>query len=210
MVMTNTDFGTLQLTNKETSSKKWESSSFMDLYESLNCHDHAYDSNKPLFSADMWAVLKRKHASQAGMDLSLLQTDENQDVNYYAGYSEGKGRGIYAARDFLEGELVHDGSVGTAFWNDGMQWKKFVMSLPPPMPCDAMEWTWIQQVEDKGWLLCLTMGNASLMNHDDNFNTAPSHKRSLQLYAVRDIKMGEELTCDYGYFDTNWDLFGLA
>jgi hypothetical protein len=24
-----------------------------------------------------------------------------------------------------------------------------------------------------------------------------------------DIKIGEELTCDYDYFDTDWDLFGL-
>ena len=26
---------------------------------------------------------------------------------------------------------------------------------------------------------------------------------------ISDINMGEELTCDYDYFDTNWALFGL-
>jgi hypothetical protein len=157
----------------------------MDRYDFLNCRDHAHDENKPIYTADMWAHLNRKYALQTGIDLSLLPTDQKQDANFYTGYSEGKGRGIFAARDFLEGELVHDGSVGTAFWNDGMLWKEYVVSLPPPMSCDVMEWTWIQQVGDKGWFLCLSTNGASLMNHDEDFNTAPSHNRSIQIYAVR-------------------------
>jgi hypothetical protein len=180
MVMVSMEVGPSELTHKE----GWESYSFMDVYDLLDCRDHAHDTKKPLYSPDMWAILKGKYASQLGIDLSLFPSHEERGINYYADYAEGKGRGIFAARDFLEGELVQDGSLGTAFWNNGMLWKEYVMSLPPPMPCDVMEWTWIQQVGDKGWFLCLDFG-ASLMNHDDDFNTAPSDKRSLQFYAVR-------------------------
>ncbi|KAL7520305.1 hypothetical protein ACHAWX_005034 [Stephanocyclus meneghinianus] len=203
--------GAPETNNEETftSDLEWEKNSFADMYDYLDCWAHARNMHKPLYRPEMWALMKEIFASQAGIDLSLFGIDDKHGLNYYSDYSEGKGRGTFAARDFLKGELVHDGSLSTIFWNDGLAWKEYIMSLPHPMACDVMEWTWIQQVRDEGWLLCINLNDAAFMNHEDNFNIFPSNTTSLEFYAVRDIKKGEELTYDYYIFDTDWNIFGL-
>ncbi|KAL3794405.1 hypothetical protein HJC23_012942 [Cyclotella cryptica] len=191
------------------SDREWEKYSFADMYDYLDCWAHAANMHKPLYRPEMWALIKGTFASQAGIDSSLLVIDDTNRLDYYSGYAEGKGRGTFAARDFSKGELVHDGSRSTIFWNDGLAWKEYIMSLPHPMTCDVLEWTWIQQVRDEGWLLCLNTNDAAFFNHEDDFNIAPLNATSLEFYAVRDIKKGEELTYDYFIFDTDWNLFGL-
>lgn len=71
------------------------------------------------------------------------------------------------------------------FWNDGMRWKEFIVSLPPSMSCDVLEWTWIQQIGDESWHLCLNLNDAAFMNHGESFNIAPLDTASLEFYAVR-------------------------
>ena len=167
------------------SDPEWEKYSFADMYDYLECWAHAGNMHKPLYRPEMWALMKELFASQSGIDLSLVGIDDKHGLGYYSNYAEGKGRGTFAARDFLKGELVHDGSLSTIFWNDGLSWKEYIMSLPHPMACDVMEWTWIQQVRNEGWLLCLNLNEAAFMNHEDNFNIAPSNTTSLEFYAVR-------------------------
>lgn len=71
------------------------------------------------------------------------------------------------------------------FWNDGMRRKEFIVSLPPSMSCDVLEWTWIQQIGDESWHLCLNLNDAAFMNHGESFNIAPLDTASLEFYAVR-------------------------
>lgn len=92
---------------------------------------------------------------------------------------------MFAARNFSKGELVHDGSLNTVFWNDGLRWKEFIVSLPPAMSCDVLEWSWIQKGGDEGWQICLNLNDSAFMNHGKAFNIATIDNTSLEFYTVR-------------------------
>lgn len=164
---------------------EWESYTFLQMHEHFNCSEYVFNTNKPLYTAKMWKQLKDLYTTQLERDLTSFRPDQTHVSNYYSDYADVKGRGTFASRNFSKGELVHDGSISTVFWNDGILWKEYVMALPPPMACDVLEWTWIQEVEDYDWLLCLNLNDAAFMNHDDNFNIAPISSTSLEFYAVR-------------------------
>ena len=165
---------------------EWESYTFLDMHDHFDCREYAINASKPLYTIDMWKRLWENLAfvNQAE-DMPSFTLDETHLENYYSGYTETKGRGTYAMRNFTKGELVHDGTVSTLFWNDGLLWKEYVMSLPDHMACDVLEWTWIQEVKGYGHLLCLNMNDAAFLNHDDDFNIAPKDNTSLEFYAVK-------------------------
>jgi hypothetical protein len=149
----------------------WREYSFVEIHGHLDCSEHVYRDNKPLYTPAMWARLRDAFAHQSGIDMGSSKLEETHTANYHSGYAEEyKGRGTFAARSFSKGELVHDGKISTVFWNDGLAWKEYVMSLPRRMACDVLEWTWIQEVQGYGWLLSLNLNDAAFMNHDENFN----------------------------------------
>jgi hypothetical protein len=160
-----------------------ESFGFDNLWSHLECKKHARDANKPLFTPEMWARMRNTYSKLAGFDMGPY----NPNPNYYSDFAEdGKGRGAFASIDFKKGELVHDGALSTVFWEDGLDWKRYAMSLPRSMACDVLEWTWIQEVYDEGWLLCMNLNEAAFMNDGgEDSNVAPKDEKSLKLYAVR-------------------------
>ena len=168
-----------------TAESEWESYTFLDMYNHFDCHDHAKNASKPLYTMDMWKRLMENLALVDQAEGVSFKLDETHLDKYYSGYTKSKGRGTYAMRNFTKGELVHDGTVSTLFWNDGLLWKEYVMSLPDYMACDVLEWTWIQDVKGHGNLLCLNLNDAALLNHDDDFNIAPKDNTLLEFYAVR-------------------------
>jgi hypothetical protein len=68
-----------------------------------------------------------------------------------------------------------DGSANATFWNDGLTWNKYILSLPSYMACDLMEATWIQKVGDFGHRICADLNGVAFMNHDWQSNLAPKH-----------------------------------
>lgn len=163
---------------------QWEKYSFVQIYAHFDCWTHARNQHKPLYTPKMWALIWKVFAAQAGIDVSVLRIHDNGS-NYYSDYSEGKGWGVFAARNFSKGELVHDGSLNTVFWNDGLRWKEFIVSLPPAMSCDVLEWSWIQKGGDEGWQICLNLNDSAFMNHGKAFNIATIDNTSLEFYTVR-------------------------
>ena len=165
---------------------EWESYSFLQMHEFFDCSYHVYNTTKPLYTQNMWKRMRDLFEIQSEVGTTLPKLDETHMDNYYSGYSdEPKGRGTFAKRNFSKGELVHNGAISTVFWVDGLAWKEFVVNLPPPMACDVLEWTWIQEVQDYGPLLCLNLNDAAFMNHDSEFNIAPKNSKTLDFYAVR-------------------------
>lgn len=181
-----TDENTTDRASTENKTAEWESFSFLDMHEYFDCTEHVYSTNKPLYTPAMWKQLRDLFEEQSEIDMSSSNIDLTHIQNYYSGYSdESKGRGTFAARNFTKGELVHDGAISTVFWANGDGWKEYVMALPRSMACDVLEWTWIQEIEDYGPLLCLNLNDAAFLNHDDDFNIAPKSSTSLEFYAVR-------------------------
>ena len=169
---------------------EWESYTFFQLYDHFKCLDHVNNPTKPLYTSYMWRTLEDLFAKQSGIDLNSSRLHKTHVSKYYSSYAHGKGRGAFAFRNFSKGELVHDGSVSTVFWNDGLSWKRYIMALPSTMLCDVLEWTWIQEVEDYGWLLYIDLNDAAFMNHYDDYNIAPKNNTSLKFYAIRGKKLG--------------------
>lgn len=191
--------------------QEWESFSFRELYKHFDCSSHARDQTKRLYSPMKWNTLNDKYRELFGKATPSL---EAYVPPYYANYSNGKGRGVFASRDIKVGERVHDGMKRTVFFDDGMSFKRFVVSLSTrEMSCDVMEWVWTQQVgEARKFRMCVNLNDSAFMNNGgkDGSNIAPKpNEFSLDFYATRNIKTGEELLYDYGQYDTDWGFFGL-
>ena len=139
---------------------------------------------------------------------------------YHAKLSPGKGRGLFASRDIDKGELVHDGTVSDIIFPDAMTYRTFVFSLPTNFNCDALEWVWMQQLEqDGGYHLLMGINISSLMNsggrdwndaESKTVNCVPENEYSGKFYATRGIKEGEEILTDYDVYYTKWSLVGLG
>lgn len=141
---------------------------------------------------------------------------------------EEKGRGLRAARDIAKGELVFKATNNTVVFNVGYTWRDFLSAMfdrpgyerqsqyDAETTCDFMVWSWIQRLEEDGPLVIVAdMDNGSLLNEgrfddpeydDPNVRCGKEGDKICRMsyYALRDIKKGEELLCDYKDFALIW------
>jgi SET domain-containing protein len=93
--------------------------------------------------------------------------------------------------------------AGTNIWEytPDVDWKisqEEMASFPQPFQTRLRRYTYL---DESGWYV-LCGDNAKFMNHDDSPNC---DDHGMYTVALRDILMGEELTCDYRAFDTEFD-----
>lgn len=147
---------------------------------------------------------------------------------YYAAHSaDGRGRGLFASRDIKKGELIHDGGPGDIIFPNGMSWRRLIFNLPRNKACDMIDWSWTQQMEEGGDFRIFSATNISIMNNSgkkQSRNMSPKSSYcdrerydfrggetcSSKMYALRDIKKGEELLFDYSLYPTVWHKVGLG
>ena len=114
-----------------------------------------------------------------------------------------KGRGVFAARAIVRGEIVETCPV-VVF---EMPFRK----LPRPIKTMVFSWEALAGVPDSH---ALALGFGCMYNHDNPANLryeADGESRLLRFIAVRDIPAGEELTINYSahgggaeWHDDNW------
>jgi SET domain-containing protein len=76
---------------------------------------------------------------------------------------------------------------------------KRLMALLPRLTREYMyHYSW----QDKNGDFYISLDNDKFMNHSDTPNTYSGHPKFC--FANRDIDAGEELTCDYTEFGTDW------
>lgn len=210
----------------------WETYSFTRIYyEHLDdCETRSEDPTKPLPSLEAWQFLRKRYvevvdekAAATFDDLVpptlgyTLDRDTGDPIPppFYAKFSEGKGRGLFASRDIYQGELVHDGTHSDVVFPDAMAFRRYLFSLPRDMACDVGDWHWMQRLEENGKLrLVLALNISSLMNSGDyggtkNNNVNPKSATSQAFYAIRDIKRGDEILTEYDIYEINWKKVGL-
>jgi len=199
----------------------WETLSYGGIRRHFNCKAHAHDQSKPLHSQEEWQFIREKYNGVVDdrvkfddpMPPTLGYTLRDQSPPpFFAKFSPGKGRGVFASRDIKKGELVHDGNRSASQFSDGMAWRRFVFSLPREMACDIAEWSWTQSLSVQGRLEALVDLNiAAFFNTGGEMksNVNPKVPTSLKFYATRDIKKGSELLYDYNLYETNWEKVGL-
>jgi SET domain-containing protein len=118
------------------------------------------------------------------------------------GLSKIAGIGLFAGEDIAK---------GTVTWRfmpayDRLLTQAEIDGLPEPARSSILEHVYLNA--DSG-LFVLCADNARFMNHADDPNTAGVHQPgAVDGYdvATRDIRAGEELTCDYRTFDAHVDV----
>lgn len=100
-----------------------------------------------------------------------------------------KGRGVFADRDYREGELIEEAPVVVLYepFNE----------LPAPLKTIVFNWGNLAQTKTCS---AVALGFGSLYNHNNPANmrfAADSDRETLQYIAARDILVGEELTINY-------------
>lgn len=117
------------------------------------------------------------------------------------GPSEIAGIGLFAAEDI---------PAGTMTWRfmgnfDRLLTQDEIDRLPEPARSNLLENVYLNAASGQ-FVLCAD--NARFMNHADNPNTEGIHEPgAIEGYdiATRDIRAGEEMTCDYRTFDAHVD-----
>lgn len=115
------------------------------------------------------------------------------------GPSEIAGLGLFADQDIPKGAVTWQFMAGY----DLLLTQAEIEALPEPARSNLLDHTYH---DAKSGLYVLCADNARFMNHADEPNTAGVHEKgAIEGYdvATRDIKRGEELTCDYRVFDAD-------
>lgn len=207
----------------------WRDFTYDDIRAHFDCRRRSKDDDKPLPSLADWELLRDTFARVVD-DHTPWRDDPVPPTlgyslapgvpappPYYARASPGKGRGLFAARDIAEGELVHDGTHSDVVFPDAVAWRRFVFSLPPALSCDCTDWHWMQRLEEDGpYFMLAGINVSSLMNSGGaefgpsrRPNALPESSTSGRFYATRDIAEGSEILTDYDSYYTNWEEVGL-
>lgn len=115
----------------------------------------------------------------------------------YAAASPIQGVGLYAATPIAAGTLIW--RFEPAF--DRIIPEDVFAALPEPARAFVERYGYITPQLPGGWVVSLD--NTRFINHAADPNT---DNTTPETYARRDIAMGEEITCDYGEFCTDYTL----
>lgn len=123
-------------------------------------------------------------------------------VRNYVDKSKIHGFGLFAGEFIPKGKLIWEWKKGFDFTISEKDFKKFSK--------EAKRWVlhygYLDNSKPKGkrkYFICVD--DARFWNHAKKPNTS-NDKTGTKTIAIRDIKKGEELTCDYFDFDTDAEL----
>lgn len=169
------------------------------LYDELDCFAHALIQKKRIYNDDDWYYIWEKF-QDASLYPYPIPTCSNR--LYYTSYSDGKGRGNFASRNIKEGEMIYNGYKNAAFFQEGESFKRFLSLLSKEAACDVLEWSFMQDLTNDGnVVLALDLDGGALFNDGSpHQNMQYKDKWSLNKYASRDIRKGEEITEIYDEF----------
>eukprot|EP00804_Cyclotella_cryptica_P003087 CCRYP_006075-RA/>CCRYP_006075-RA protein AED:0.03 eAED:0.03 QI:187/1/1/1/0.5/0.33/3/325/312 len=202
------------------------------MYYSRNC-DMILNSTRPIYTEEQWQRFRDIWKLQGGKDPSK-RYKRNDWRNSKAPpdlvpplraaqTTDGRGRGVFATRDIKKGEMTYGGTKHYIFFYDGHSYRRFLDALSDDEACDIMKFTWPQDgVGTNGEpVIWGPMDDMALQNDggEDRANIGcpeDKHCGMFDEYALRDIKKGEELLCDYSQFFSldfleydMWKEFGL-
>lgn len=148
------------------------------------------------------------------------------------------GRAVYATTNIRRGDLVWSHGL-TAEFDSGHDYQRFLESLPEELACDVLIWAYVQDVGNEvrrhnhraqcgaanhTYIVAVDLDEGSLINSDakaKNIGCIPKSERTTSesiglsckgyLFALRDIRAGEEILIDYAdhYVNNAWKVFGL-
>lgn len=189
----------------------------------LNCTAY-WNDDPPVRDSPAWAYARGAYIAIVGPDQAEFPPDvfgsgfaaDTVEVRV----SEEKGRGLFATAPFRAGERVWEDHF-TACFDDGMEYRRFLASLPADLACDVLDWAY----SGTEYGVCVDLDEGSLINHaasteenrvhwqtdHETPNIMVDPETGLHVATV-DIQPGEELLIDYRLFGEkdSYDLLGLG
>jgi hypothetical protein len=201
------------------------------IYLRFDC-DKLYEAERPIPSAETWMKIRQAYVDVVGISKSTIGEPNQVDgflVPIEVRQSPGKGRGVFAAEDIPRGQHVHSGAGQQAQFENGPDFKKFLDSLSDEgLVCEMLQFNYLymdgdDKEDEDNICMCVELDNASLMNTIDHehepvdvgclpeWNDRSPGGCDDNMYALRDIKKGDEILMDYAAFpfEGDWELFGL-
>ncbi|KAL7471831.1 hypothetical protein ACHAXS_012708 [Conticribra weissflogii] len=195
-------------------------------YECQSCDSSA---TRTLPTPQHWQTLRTIYRSLGGTTVEHDETNTPEDFipPTRSGHTtDGKGRGIFATRTIRKGERTYGGKKNFAFFSTGDEFRNYVDAVANQLSneaaCDIMMWAWVQPLmgDDYETLIVVVLDDNSLMNDGGKelANTGCLEEEMTEYecgmfdeYALRDIREGEEILCEYDRFENRglWKEFGL-
>lgn len=138
-----------------------------DMRDALDC-DRIFRSERPVHSQNVWENSRELYKAIVGKDSSI--TDNLRDgflIPVQAKQAPPKGRGIFAARDIFEGELIWS-TKKTARFKDGPSYRKFIFGLEDGVACDVLQWAYVQDIGDGNLRVSVDLDEGCFCNGEDN------------------------------------------
>jgi len=179
--------------------------------------DKIFAAPRPIHNQSTWMLLRGAYQGTVGRDSSSiaeLSHVNGFDVPIHLRSLAEKGRGVFATETIAKGQLVWSGKQ-TATFSDGAHYVHFLDSIPEDLACDVVQWAFVGNDENSIPIIHVDLDEGSCMN--SAWDTEVENVGSLEgsdgysLYALNDIKAGEEILCDYGAFADpyGWEQFGI-
>mmetsp|Transcript_7267 Transcript_7267/g.12276 ORF Transcript_7267/g.12276 Transcript_7267/m.12276 type:complete len:411 (-) Transcript_7267:38-1270(-) len=205
---------------------KWDTFDYWEIYHYFACAK-VFTSPRPVWSEQLFRdtrdfyheIVENDNTPFIGLFRSTYQAnddvyDMSQNAIPYLSGGE-KGRGLKAARDIKEGEVIFKATNNTIIFNDGQTLRKFLFAMndrfsDPGMVCDILIWAWVQDMEGgTPFAGVVDLDNGNLLNdwglggsyeEQDYSANIRCKGAALSCYASKDIIEGEELLGDYSDF----------
>jgi len=214
-----------------------------DMYNARNCESYLAEYNSAgeridskslkIYTEEEWAYFRKVWRDQGGQDPSKQYKRGDKRSSrappdlvppFKAGQTkDGKGRGVFATRDIKKGEMTYGGTKNYIFFTTGHDYRRFLDAFDDETACDLMKFTWPQRgLGPKHESVIWGPMDDNALQNDGGRKRANTgcpkgkHCGLFDEYALRDIKKGEEILCDYGTFFSldflkfdKWKEFGL-
>jgi hypothetical protein len=190
-----------------------------------------FESERQIPSTETWMKMRQAYVDVVGSSESTIG-EPNEVDGFFAPIevqqSPGKGRGLFAAEDIPRGQHIWSGAIQMATFDSGLDYKKFLGSISDDDACDVLQYAYVVILGDDAEnqdnaRICVDLDNGSIMNsvdfdHDTvdagclpEWNDRFRGGCDLNLYALRDIKKGDEILMDYGLLGfQHWEWFGIG
>jgi hypothetical protein len=208
---------------------------FGGLWRSFECRTF-FSSVQPVRNQTSWMMMRGIYhgimlasgkvvsASNIRSSVSSLLHETGFQVPFSVRQVEKKGRGVFAEASIPKGTLIYTSHHGGHVrFTRGIDFKKFVYSVPSEMACEVLQCAAVQSLkpgkarpEDAVITVDLDSGcyvNTHNLKEEPNAGCPPSGDRNCvdNDYALRDIKAGEEIIGDYSQFALpgGWKWFSM-
>jgi hypothetical protein len=198
-------------------------------WDHYNCDDASvWTMPRPLYTQDMWMLLRQAYVDIVGGTNSNIGTKVSAEDGFVMStevkQAPGKGRGLFAAEEIPRGQLIWSSSKQTASFETGKDYKHFLDSLEVDAACDVIQWSYVHAVpggvNGDDTHISTDLDNMTFVNGDvDDANAGCLPEWEVRhpggclenVYALQDVKKGEEILVDYGEFaiKDGWGKFGI-